>query len=209
MSALLEPWQQALGSSPEARAAGRDVVDRYAEPQRRYHDQRHLAEVLHALQLVAGGHDVPRPVVLAAYFHDAVYDPTRGDGEERSGHLAASVLGALGRPADEVDEVVRLVLLTVTHDPSEHDRRGSLLCDADLAVLGAAPERYRQYAADVRLEYRHLSEEDFRRGRSEVLQTLLDRPRLFTTVDGQRRWEVPARGNVRLELDRLAATRRP
>jgi len=209
VSALLEPWQRVLGSSPDALAAGRDVVDRYAEPQRRYHDRRHLAEVLHALPLVARGGDVPGPVVLAAYFHDAVYALTPGRDERRSADLAATVLAALGRPPAEVADVVRLVLLTTTHDPAPGDDPGSLLCDADLAVLGATPERYLQYAADVREEYGHVGDADFRRGRSAVLQTMLDRRRLFTTAAGRRLWEAPARQNLRVELDGLAAAPPP
>jgi len=207
--ALLDPWLWVLGSPPDALAAGRDVVDRYAEPQRRYHDQRHLAEVLHALPLVAGGSDVPGPAVLAAYFHDAVYELTPGRDERRSADLATTVLGALGRPPAELAEVVRLVLLTVTHDPAPGDGSGSLLCDADLAVLGATPERYRQYAADVREEHGHVGDPDFRRGRSAVLRTLLDRPRLFTTEAGRRLWEAPARQNLRAELDHLGAAPPP
>jgi predicted metal-dependent HD superfamily phosphohydrolase len=205
---LLAAWRQALGPSPEVFAAGRDLVGRYAEPHRRYHDSRHLADVLRALDTVSEGADVPAAVVLAAYFHDAVYEGTGAD-EQRSADLAAAVLRSVGRPDAEVDEVVRLVLLTVTHDPADGDVPGSLLCDADLAVLGAAPERYRQYAADVREEYGHVDDADFRRGRAAVLRVLLDQPELFRTPVGRRRWELPARRNLQQELARLGAAPRP
>ena len=203
--ALLAPWVDVVGSAPEALRAGRDLLARYAEPHRRYHDRRHLAEVLDALTAVTGGTRPPAAVVLAAYWHDAVYDPTAPDNEERSAVLAEQVLRRLRRPAAEVDEVARLVRLTQTHAAAPGDEPGAVLCDADLAVLGAPPERYRAYAADVRREYGHLDDEAFRRGRAAVLRTLAERPRLFTTPRAHRRWDARARRNLRDELALLDA----
>ena len=200
---LLAPWTAALGE--HAAAAGRDLVGRYAEPHRRYHDRRHLSEVLDALAVLRPGGDLPPTVVCAAYAHDAVYDPTASDNEQRSAAVVASVLDRLGQPSGFVDEVVRLVLLTATHTPADEDAAGALLCDADLAVLAAPDARYRDYAAAVRGEYRHLSDDAFRTGRSAVLRELVGRPRLYATPEGVRRWDGAARRNLRQELSREEA----
>lgn len=208
MEALLQPWAVALGAREDVLAAGRALLARWAEPHRRYHDLRHLAEVLQALRWLSAG-EVPAPVVCAAYFHDAVHQPAVGDDERRSAELAASVLDGLGRAPDEVDEVVRLVLLTATHAPQPDDAAGALLCDADLAVLAAPPARYREYAADVRAEYAHLDDEAFRSGRAAVLGELAGRPRLFTTTRGRERWEASARRNLLDELAGLGAAPPP
>lgn len=200
-SPLLQPWLDALG--PGAAEPGRDVVARYAEPQRRYHDRRHLAEVLAALRLLSDGR-APVPVVLAAYFHDAVYDPRGSGNEQRSAVLAEQVLRPLGAPAGLTTEVVRLVRLTTAHDPAPDDHAGALLCDADLAVLAADGPRYAAYAADVRAEYAHVDDAAFRLGRSAVLRALLERPSLYATATGRGRWEARARANVEQELSRLA-----
>lgn len=205
MDALLEPWVSALGHATAVRDAGQEVLARYAEPHRRYHDRRHLAEVLEALRGLTAPGPVPVAVVLAAYGHDAVYDPRGPDNEARSAVLSATVLRRIGLSADVVDEVVRLVLLTATHDADADDAAGSLLCDADLAVLAAPDARYRQYAADVRAEYRHLDDAAFRSGRAAVLRTLAQRRHLFTTERGRRRWEAAAQRNLRGELLRLGA----
>ena len=202
---LLRPWAAAVGAGPASLHVAQSVLERYAEAHRRYHDARHLAEVLAALRLLALDADVPVPVVCAAYWHDAVYDPRADDNEQRSAELAASALARLSLAPQVVDEVVRLVLLTVSHDPAPDDRNGALLSDADLAVLGAAPSRYEQYSADVRREYGHVDEAAFRTGRAAVLRELLARPRLYATQEGRRRWEVAAHANVRGELTRLAA----
>ena len=205
---LLEACADAFGATggagrPALLRAAQDVLARYAEPHRRYHDVRHLAEVVTALRSLAA--DPPATVLCAACFHDAVYEPAAHDNEHRSAVLAEQVLGRLGWPARTVREVVRLVLLTATHAPAPGDEAGALLCDADLAVLAAAPGRYLAYAADVRAEYAHLDEPTFRAGRAEVLRALVGRPRLFRTAPGHRRWDARARQNVRAELGRLGA----
>ena len=101
--------------------AGRDLLARWAEPHRHYHDPAHLLAVLESVDLLerAGAETGPDPraVRLAAWFHDAVYagDPTApaGQDEADSAALAREVLTdpRLAVPADVVDEVARLVLL--------------------------------------------------------------------------------------------------
>lgn len=201
---LLRSWTDALGDGADVVAAGAAVLARYDEPHRRYHDRRHLTEVLAALQQLVDGGGVPVEVVCAAWFHDAVHDG-RDDDEARSAELAVQVLRSLGATGVLPQEVARLVRMTLTHDPDADDRSGALLSDADLAVLGADPVRYARYAADVREEYAHVDEDAFRRGRTAVLRSLLDRPRLYVTAEGHRRWDSAARANLRDEIRRLAA----
>ena len=193
---LLDRWRALAGTGSDT--VGRDLLARYAEPQRRYHDARHLAEVLSALDLLSND----RVVLLAAWFHDAVYDPRRENNEERSATLAAEKLPRLGVPQPEVAEVTRLVRLTAGHQPAAGDRSGAALSDADLAILGAPQPRYDDYAAAVRAEYAHVADADFAAGRAAVLRDLLGRDRLYRTETGRERWEEPARKNLRRELDR-------
>ena len=202
MDPLLASWTDVLGARPDVVAAGQDLLARWDEPHRRYHDRRHLAEVLAALRELSPGAP-PVEVVCAAWLHDAVHDG-RDDDEERSAVLAEQVLRGLGVAPPVVDEVARLVRLTTTHDPRPGDTAGALLSDADLAVLAAGPERYARYAADVRAEYAHVDDDAFRSGRTAVLRSLLDLPRLYATDEGLRRWEDAARRNLEDEISRLA-----
>jgi predicted metal-dependent HD superfamily phosphohydrolase len=190
---------------PQAPALRDELVAAYTAPGRGYHDLRHLAEVLERLdELVGAG--VPfdgRPVRLAAWFHDAVYDGRAG-AEERSARWAERALpGLVGEP--EVAEVARLVRLTEHHRPAPDDANGAALSDADLAVLASGPERYHRYVEDVRREYSSVPAAEFRRGRAEVLRALVGQERLFRTDHGARHWEEPARRNVAAELAELEA----
>jgi predicted metal-dependent HD superfamily phosphohydrolase len=177
-----------------------DLVERHAEPHRRYHVLAHVDHVLRNLALTAEGLSDDRALRLAAWYHDAVYDPRAGDNEAASAALARAQLNiARAHPALEAD-VVRLVLATAGHRPEADDERA--LCDADLAVLGASPEAYERYRSAVRSEYGFLDDDTWRVGRAQVLRSLLDAP-LFTTAAFADR-EAPARRNLSAELDALA-----
>jgi predicted metal-dependent HD superfamily phosphohydrolase len=188
---------------PDPAPYGENLLDRWSEPQRRYHTGDHLLAVLDRIEQLAGHAADPDTVRLAAWFHDAVYRPDRDENEERSARLAERALTEAGVPATRVAEVARLVRLTVTHDPAPGDRDGETLCDADLAVLAGSPEAYAHYAASVRQEYGFVPEDAFRRGRADVLRRLLSRDALFRTPYGREHWERAARHNVRAELDLL------
>ncbi|MGV9775276.1 HD domain-containing protein [Streptosporangium sp. NPDC003464] len=194
---LMDRWRSLAG--PEAEGLGRDLIARYGEPHRRYHTADHLEAVLAHIDTLAGSAADPDLVRLAAWFHDAVYDPHRSDNEERSARLAERMLPEMGLPAGAVATVARLVRLTATHDPAPGDADGAVLCDADLAILAAPPEIYAAYAAAVRQEYSFVPDDAFREGRAAVLRALLDLPAIFKIAD----LEASARANIHAELERL------
>ena len=95
-----------------------------------------------------------------------------------------------------------MVEATATHEaPIDSDT--AVLLDADLAVLGSEPASYQAYVAGVRSEYAHVSADDWRIGRTNVLRSFLDRPALFATPTGRAWWEVRARANLAAEVASL------
>jgi len=204
---LMREWMRLLtasASTGDVAGAGSRLIEAYAEPHRRYHDVRHLREVLGHIDNLAPAAQDADLVRLAAWFHDAVYDPTRADNEDASAQVAALTLAALGVPTPRHTAVARLVRLTATHDPGVGDDDGAVLCDADLAILGSDAVRYAEYCADVRAEYVAVPDEAFAVGRAEVLRRLLAREPLFRTPPARSRWEAQARDNMSLELHRLS-----
>lgn len=202
---LRDRWNHLL---PDAKPLGQDLLGRYAEPHRAYHDQQHLTEMLDTIDELAGEATDPDSVRLAAWFHDAVYDPEApaGANEESSAQLAEAELAAYGLGEDKIAEVGRLVRLTASHTATDGDSNGAVLCDADLRILAADRRRYDEYTAAVRREYAHVPDTDFRRGRAAVLEKLGD-GRIFTTKPARRRWERPARDNLDRELRGLRGVR--
>lgn len=206
---LLLRWKAMSPDLPGAAQIGEELLARWGEPHRKYHTHVHLLAVLEALDALSDGDDdaLRRPVQLAAWFHDAVYQGITGDDERDSAALAGKLLSGLA--AAEVAEVQRLVLLTISHFPQSADRAGNLLCDADLAVLGSPRADYLRYVAAVREEYPHVSHANFVSGRAGVVRGLLATEPLYRTQRGQQLWLETARGNLRDELVGLEAERRP
>lgn len=181
-------------------ALAADLLERWGARGRRYHDPRHLEHCLDSLEMLGGGDE---PIVLAAWFHDAVYEGRPGADEEASAQLAEERLAGVLSPAG-VAEVARLVRLTAHHWVAADDARGALLCDADLAILGAAPEAYERYCRDVRVEYADVPLAEFRQGRLRVVRSLLELDPLYRTRGGSELWSASARRNLTAEEDRLA-----
>ncbi|MCK9894757.1 hypothetical protein [Frankia sp. AgB32] len=191
-------------------AAFVDLARRYQEPGRHYHTLRHIAETTAALRVLIAAErrsvdgdeqGITAACVLAVYFHDAVLDPRMADNEQRSADLAAAVLARLGCPAAVGAAVARLVLATATHRSDERDE--ALVNDADLRILGRHPAAYDRYVRRVRREYGWLDDEQWRRGRTQLLRGLLDGP-LYATVLARHDWERPARLNLARELAALS-----
>lgn len=193
------------------------LVDRYREPQRRYHDVHHLFDVLRrvdalAAQLPQTGALTSRELVtvrLAALFHDIVYDPTRQDNEEASAALALELLPRLDASEETSREVARLVLLTQAHLCAPNDMAGAVLCDADLGVLSASSQKYATYAAGVRAEHLDVDEMTFARRRADVLRSFVERKHIYATPYARREWERIARRNINAEIGFLSAAAVP
>jgi predicted metal-dependent HD superfamily phosphohydrolase len=179
--------------------------ERYSEPGRHYHNLTHIDETLEIVECLANCVSDLTAVRLAVWFHDAVYDTRAKDNEERSADLATKQLSELEFSTEVIARVARLILLTKTHQAEPSDRDGQVLLDADLAILGAEGPRYDEYAAAIRREYAWVADEDYRIGRGAVLETFLNRPRIYftDTLFGLR--EAHARKNIEKEIERLSS----
>ena len=80
-------------------------------------------------------------VLAAVWFHDAVYDGQAN--EERSAALARRALTELGFSASSIADVETLILATKTHAEDGLPENACEFLDADLAILGSDPDRYR------------------------------------------------------------------
>jgi predicted metal-dependent HD superfamily phosphohydrolase len=205
---LLQKWQQLLISFSVPKAAGRPAFDglvsRYAEPGRYYHTLTHIAQVLEttaALQPLAG--DYPA-IQLAAWFHDAVYDPHSADNEARSAAYAEKVLSQLIIPETTIARVQHWILATATHTAAETETDAHILLDADLAILGAQKEIYDWYSQAIRREYDWVAEEVYRPARVQVLTRFLKRPRIYHTPPLFNSLESQARQNLANEIAHLS-----
>jgi len=193
----------ALGADATlAASAFEDIVARHSEAHRRYHGLSHLVALFDLIEAAPPG----SAARFAVWWHDAIYDPKASDNEEQSAHLARCVLPGLRGPQQLVDETADLILKTKKHwDSGAAGPDGDAFLDADIAILGAPPARYRQYAQDVRTEYAWAPDDLYRHGRSAFLRGAIARDRLFRTDAFEAAYAAQARENMTRELAELEA----
>jgi len=210
-----EMWDEAVravrGDAHGLLSVHDDLVTRWSEAHRDYHDLRHLDEVVNALvalrHVALDGDTQWATVVFSAWFHDAVYDiSTAAENEHRSAELARTTLSANGIGLDVVENVVALVQASEVHDVQETRGPQAVFHDADLWILSAPMGRFDEYCADVRKEYAAVPDEAYAHGRAVILTPFLDRESIFRTDAARQQWEPVARRNLARELARLAAS---
>lgn len=167
-SALLPP--EILRQVDDALEA---VVAAWAGPGRSYHGPGHLLAMLDALQ----GHEPRYAFGLAAFFHDAVLDPTRADNEVRSAawldEALAPAVAAGAVPAATVDLARRMILATATpfHRPADAPAVRRFL-DADFQVFASHPDDHDRAVDGIREEYAAFGDDAFEAGRRAFLDRL-------------------------------------
>jgi len=194
-------WSE-LGVAVPEDALFEDLLARYREPHRRYHTLQHLDECLEWLDRSRHLAASPAVVELALWFHDAIYDVCRHDNEERSAEWAREAALGAGLSAAVAAEVFALVVAT-RHHGVEAGGDTPLMVDVDLAILGAAPERFEEYERQIREEYAWVPGFLFRRKRRKTLREFLERPRLYNTDFFHERLDAQARRNLRKTLGRV------
>ena len=225
---LLRAWEAAFAPRLEKAPAtfqqqvaelGESLLQAWEQPHRAYHHSGHLSQMLTDLDRLYAYRtqgSTPLALVLAAWFHDAVYEGAPGEDERRSEQLANISLEPLVTAGllsgDELQMVSLLVRATATHKlPESADLPAGyepadiqFFLDADMAILAADSARYRRYLRGVRSEYSHFDDEAFRAGRMTFLRLILGRKRIFLSEEGLQLWEEPARANLQAELSEWA-----
>lgn len=204
MNDLLSSWQSAwalVGLVEPPRSTFDSLCRAYAEPQRHYHTLQHLRECLAQAGEIERLAERPGEVLLALWFHDAVYDTHARGNEAASAEWARDTVAAAG--SREAGDRVHALIMATEHHAVPSTRDAKVMVDVDLSILGADAARFDEYERQVREEYRHVPELLLRAKRRSVLQGFLARPRLYNTEAYVDRLEARARENLRRSIERL------
>ena len=204
---------RAIGATqpPEAiGSAGELLIERWSTPDRRFHNLRHLIDMLARVDELAEESHNPDIMRVACWYHGCVFssdveEVIRGNGgedETASAAFAEADLRHLGVPMETIKRVCCLIVNLKRHMLDEHDIDAQALIDADLGTLAVDPQTYAEYVRLLREEYSHIPVEEYLRGRLTIVSRLLDREHLFHSPLGER-WEHPARENLAAEQRRL------
>jgi predicted metal-dependent HD superfamily phosphohydrolase len=198
MTDLESAWQSTwrlLQLKPPEQPLLAALLERWAEPHRKYHSLQHLRECLVLFEEQRVLAEKPGEVAMALWFHDAVYETQRHDNEAASAQWARRVLEQAGAAPGVASRVDDLIMAT-RHGQMPATPDACLLVDIDLAILGATPARYAEYEHQIREEYAHVAQAVFREKRSQILRMFLARQRLFGTPPFAARFEGPAKANL-------------
>ena len=184
----------------------RELEKLYTSPNRFYHTFAHIKSLLELIDDHQQELENPHLLQLTAWYHDAVYDPTRADNEAKSADLATRHLLVLNLPEEEITTVNRLILATALHKlPEEDDTSDNrFFLDFDLAILGAEPMQYQTYRNQIRQEYSFVPHAAYKQGRQQVLRSFLARELIYLSPHMQQQYQAQARKNLLRELEELS-----
>lgn len=200
-----QAWQwmwQGLGLAQPDHALMRTLLERYAQPHRKYHTRQHLDACLKHFEAVRDAATHPHEIELALWFHDAVYDIPGAANEAQSADWARDVLQAAGASSEVAARVHALVMATC-HNTQPQTPDQEILLDVDLAILGAPAALFDAYETQIRAEYASVPEETFRKGRRQILEAFLSRRPIFHTHYFSAHYEAQAHANLRRSVSRL------
>jgi len=185
----------------------------YGGGDRLYHDMRHILDGLDMLETVR--QEMPAwftdpeedaSIELAWWHHDAIYSTTGHHSEKRSAELAGLHANELGF-SDEVYLRSKGYVRATEHRRQMGWRRGaSIVCDIDLRPLSYPWERFQTDTANIRKEYGHVPEDQWKAGRRDFLLKMLDtdyRPSIYQTDYFAERYEADARLNLMRAAEEL------
>lgn len=186
------------------------IVNAYSETHRRYHTLAHIDHCLWDFDWLRRGYSKESndAIEMSIWFHDIEYDTFAFDNEERSVKLARNALGVLGIDDPLLKAKVSRLILCTKHSSAPREpitEEEDVFLDIDLAILGSAPIEFSQFEADIRKEYEWVPSEIYCTKRAEILQSFLDRPKIYNTIQLRSVYEESARTNLTRAIHALKA----
>ncbi|HUR87569.1 MAG TPA: N-methyl-D-aspartate receptor NMDAR2C subunit [Ramlibacter sp.] len=194
-------WRE-LGARGDSAELHRRLVACWSQKHRHYHTLQHLRECFEHVAATQSQMKRPAEVAMALWFHDAFYDPAREDNEKRSADWARDAAIEAGVPHACAQRVYDMVMATVSHT-GQSDGDAQLLVDIDLSIFGAEDMRFDESNEQIRREFAHVPEPEWRVARKRMLGGFLDRPRLYSTDHFHAMLEDRAKRNIARALERL------
>lgn len=179
----------------ENSAAYKTLLIAYREPHRAYHTLEHIDACLQHLDVVRDDADRPHEIEMALWFHDAIYDPFSSTNEADSANWAQTFLRDCGLESDVIARIYNLIMVTKNH-AGVADNDAQLMLDIDLSILGAAPHIYDQFENGIRFEYKKVPGFIFKKKRKQILQSFLDKPKIYNHPYFTDKLEQQARKNL-------------
>lgn len=148
------------------------LIGCWQEPHRYYHTEKHLQFLLGKIQELYNASKVDdrekQILLMAAFFHDAVYDPRATDNEVQSAHLFEN----LTKPHRDTAAIRQLILDTQQHIPS--NPLSALFIELDMwIVTHSSFEELLQWENEIFKEYQFVDYSLYKKGRIAFLENCI------------------------------------
>ena len=148
------------------------VMKHWTEPHRYWHLPSHLKEMLEGIKELYKDKKVTKKeyeiLVIAAVFHDIVYDPRRKDNEEKSVDFMMYLLpNRVGVHYEDIDKIREIIMATKTHDSKEGlSKKFNKL---DTQILDATFIDMLDWEDKIYKEYKWVGWKEYKKGRIQFL----------------------------------------
>jgi len=197
----LELWDR-IDASGDAKAVFDDIIARYAEPNRAYHNFFHIEEGLRELDRVWYFTINPDAIELAWWLHDIIYNTKAKNNEEKSAEFALSLIKNMS--LDGFGKDVAKLILATKHDKVPDDFDAQFIVDIDLSIFGQSEKRFDEYEQQIRKEYEWVPEELFWEARVKILKHFLRRPSIYLTRFFFDKYEIQAQQNLNRAIKQIS-----
>lgn len=204
-------WQNlmmSIGNPKGNETLFKKIVERYTESSRAHHTLAHIVFMLDELENVKHLTVKYNETRFGIWYHDVVNDayaevrPEPMYNEKRSAYYAGLDMHELGLPNDFVKNVERLIMATA-HKKLATENDEMIITDLDLLILGQDEKVFDAYDANIRIEYELIPIDQYKAGRTRVLNHFLDRPSIYATDFFREGYESIARNNLQRAIARL------
>ena len=147
---------------------------RWNEKHRYYHNTNHLVQILQDIendfQFKSLNIYEKHALLLAAFYHDAVYNPKKEDNEDQS--IKLFIASFQGKDIKMIDKVCNLIEVT-KHRKRPFKKLEKIMWDADNAGFKRGYDHLMRTEKLIQKEYSYLPKEKFREGKIKFLESNL------------------------------------
>lgn len=146
----------------------------WQEPHRHFHTEEHLSNLIedieHLYQHQKLSEEDRKVLLLTAFYHDVIYDPTRSDNEENSAEFFLKE--AIAHPRTE--QIKSMILDTKGHVAS--GELSSIFCELDLKIVRESNfSRLLRWEKQIFREYQYLDYPVYKKNRLAFLENMRKR----------------------------------
>lgn len=225
---LKDAWQYAVNQYESIDPIKADekydeLIELYASSHRFYHNIFHVENMINSIYelldiYLFDDHNIKKAeLIFAAFFHDAIYEPSKHDIIVSDDHISDEVLSAdiavkslKYMNLDNVHSIARIYELITLTDGHKVDISGQcepeiqqIFFDADISVLGTIPPRYEQYKVGIMQEYTHIEPQRYIAGRLDFLTQMVSNKTIFNTGYMNELYNAQAYINIMAEIKEL------